>query len=258
MCTTTDLPAAAAAAKAKKRGNSGSPSSTPSTLLTPLSIKQRNGDYQDASDGALFHNHDSSTASAARARVVHQRRPSVVQSDFGMDDDGGGRGDDDDSYSSNISAHNINNFCAHMVLLPAVCQGDQLDIFMACRHPLEMLGMQHAAEEEYEGGDALTYSTADPSSNSQSCSNNNNTNNRVSGYHAIPTNCEYCGSPDIAECHPGCQRPPSFFPNQRPPFCPRGGDDWDVRDCAISREEIGGDCEHDKKGAYARADKPPY
>jgi hypothetical protein len=47
----------------------------------------------------------------------------------------------------------------------------------------------------------------------------------------LPHHCEYCGSPSTAECGSNaatadctisrrcCQRPPSYFPKQRPPFC---------------------------------------
>jgi hypothetical protein len=228
MCAATDLPVTSP----KPKEDSTSPtSSPPSSFLTPISVKQLDTNT-DASDGALFH-HDTSTSSAR----VRQRRPSVVQSDLGLEEEG------EDNYS-NGSDHSVHNsFCAQMVLFPAaVCQGDQLDIFMACRHPLEMLGMGPAE------GDVVV---VDIDSNHH-LQNDGSTNhaNRVSGYHAIPTDCEYCGSPDIAHCPPDCQRPQSFFPKQRPPFCPRGGPEWDVRDFAVMTEKHG-----NNEMAYARADK---
>jgi hypothetical protein len=111
-----------------------------------------------------------------------------------------------------------------MILLPTICQGDQLDIFMACRHPLDLLGM--ASPQDDSGGDVSEYHA---SSNSGS--------HRVSGYHAIPTSCEYCDSPDITKCPDDCQRPRSFFPKKRPPFCPKGGSEWGTMDFFIDTED---------------------
>jgi hypothetical protein len=37
----------------------------------------------------------------------------------------------------------------------------------------------------------------------------------------VPQHCEYCGAESSKDCSPQtCQRPSSFFPKQRPPFCP--------------------------------------
>ena len=38
----------------------------------------------------------------------------------------------------------------------------------------------------------------------------------------LPNYCEYCGSPSIQKCNefdPQCQRPATFFPKAKPPFC---------------------------------------
>jgi hypothetical protein len=262
MCATTDLPPTGVSTTAGAPKADGVLSLPPptqrSSFLTPISIKHHSNTA--ASEGALLY-HDSSTASlGAHVPHPHQRRPSVVQSDFGVEDD--------IDHCSNGSDHAANqNFCAQIVLLPsALCQGDQLDIFMACRHPLEILGMHsHAAEGEV---DVITHQL--PHANQHIRRNNKNddhescpSSNRVSGYHAIPINCEYCGSPDISNCHPGCQRPQSFFPKRRPPFSPKGdGSIWDEKDYYMvlvnNNNCIGHDVrgyKNKKNGAYARADK---
>ncbi|KAG7352574.1 hypothetical protein IV203_008622 [Nitzschia inconspicua] len=247
MCATTDLPVKAATADKAKTDDGASPASppSPSSYLTPISIKQRIDNNLDASDGALFHR-DSSSNSSARVRL-HQRRPSVVQSDYEGNDE------DDDDGSHDSDGFGQNDFCSQMVLFPAaVCQGDQLDIFMACRHPLEMLGMQ-PTEEETVALSEHAHTTVTSTDRTESSTNaNTNHGNKVSGYHAIPTDCEYCGSPDIANCHTDCQRPHSFFPRQRPPFCPRGTAEWDEQDFAIREQNH---TDQLQNGAYARADK---
>ena len=106
------------------------------------------------------------------------------------------------------------NFCAEMIMLPdSVCQGttdfaEQMDIFMRCQHPLDILSMF----QEDKGGADVNNSFADVDGGAEV--------HRVSGYHAIPRACEYCGSQNIDLCRddPDCERPPSYFPRERPPF----------------------------------------
>jgi hypothetical protein len=221
MCATTDHPA-----EDSTRGET-TPSSTLVNPLssqfssqTRLSIKQQNDDVPAAAaEGSA--NQQDSTTSSSRARIrSHNRYPSLVQSDDGL---GHGNGDDCSHVSSETEP--VGSFCAQIVL-PAVCQGagDQLDIFMACRHPLDLLGISgnpHDDDEQNHGvnGDGDHTVAAD---------------HQVSGYHAIPTTCEYCGSNDIGNCPDECQRPKSFFPKQRPPFCSKGGLEWDEMDFAVS------------------------
>eukprot|EP00536_Pseudo-nitzschia_multiseries_P001562 jgi/Psemu1/3524/gm1.3524_g len=132
------------------------------------------------------------------------------------------------------------SFCAEMILLPVsgVCQGstadfaEQMDIFMRCQHPLDILGMFH------EDGDGSAAGVGSIHEDDCDCddNNNHNTNNdepvvqRYSGYYAIPRTCEYCGSPDIDLCHKNeyasCERPASFFPRETPPFCTKGRSRW--------------------------------
>ena len=113
------------------------------------------------------------------------------------------------------------NFCADMIMLPAgVCQGstefaEQMDIFMRCQHPLDILSIFH----EEGGGNGI---------NENSFSNDIGEDanvHRPVGYYAIPKSCEYCGSPDIDLCRdsPECERPKTFFPREIPPFCSNGG-----------------------------------
>ncbi|KAL3905961.1 MAG: hypothetical protein SGILL_009467, partial [Bacillariaceae sp.] len=142
-------------------------------------------------------------------------------SDDGLEEDGWG--EDAGSENGTIEAAPT-NFCAQMIMLPGVCQGagDQLDIFMACRHPLDLLGM--ASPED-----------GDPSDYHASTNSGSGAHHRVSGYHAIPMSCEYCQSPDITKCGDDCERPKSFFSTKRPPFCPKGGPEWDDNDFAIGK-----------------------
>jgi hypothetical protein len=173
----------------------------------------------------------SSSSRRTESNNRHKRRPSVVQSDDGMDEGCHPANvtktttdkDDDSNRSVNSVSKDNNIFCMELVL-PSVCQGganfaENLDIFMTCRHPLDLLGMFHEEEDQ------------DFSRQAEVAENDVV---RVSGYYAIPTTCEYCGSPRLEDCDPGrCQRPASFFPKQRPPFCKRGGKEWDSKDCAV-------------------------
>mmetsp|Transcript_18992 Transcript_18992/g.39014 ORF Transcript_18992/g.39014 Transcript_18992/m.39014 type:complete len:174 (+) Transcript_18992:129-650(+) len=138
----------------------------------------------------------------------------------------------------------LNNFCAEMITLPAgVCQGstdfaEQMDIFMRCQHPLDILGMFNDEEVEGGGGDNIikTSYSGDANGDAQA--------HRVSGYHAIPRSCEYCGSPDVNICvnDSKCERPRSFFPRERPPFCPKGGSKlWDKGKNCLGVASNGGD-----------------
>lgn len=115
------------------------------------------------------------------------------------------------------------NFCAEMIMLPeAVCKGstdfaEQMDIFMRCQHPLDILAM--FSEDEVEGGvvgDSISQSDGDAQVH------------RVSGYHAIPRSCEYCGSHNIDLCRGDtkCERPRSYFLRETPPFSSKGTLKW--------------------------------
>jgi hypothetical protein len=145
--------------------------------------------------------------------------------------------DDDSNHSVNSASKDNNIFCMELVL-PCVCQGganfaENLDIFMACRHPLDLLGMFHEGEDQHF-----------------SCHAEEGKNDvvRVSGYYAIPTTCEYCGSPRLEDCDPDrCQRPASFFPKQRPPFCKGGGKEWDSKDSAVMIPSSSSDGDDNKK-----------
>lgn len=97
---------------------------------------------------------------------------------------------------------------------------DGVDIFTACRHPLDnLLGIFHDDDDEEEDAKNVDDDVVQ----------------HVSGYYAIPTTCEYCGSPRLEDCDPKrCQRPRSYFPTMRPPFCKKGkGHEWDDMDFAI-------------------------
>lgn len=110
------------------------------------------------------------------------------------------------------------NFCAE--LLPGgVCQ--EMDIFMRCQHPLDILAMFHEDEVAGMNGDSINHSYAGDMAGETEV-------HRVSGYHAIPRSCEYCGSKDIELCreNPECQLPKTFFPRERPPFCSKGKSKW--------------------------------
>jgi hypothetical protein len=227
MCATTDLPKQQQAANLGGGNNDDEqeqqqqqhpttatppqkedPSSR-SSFLTPISINSRM-DFTDDGD-------DVSNSSTTRVRLQRQRRPSLVLSDDGMETE--------QPEQQHPTDHHHVNFCAQMILLPAVCQGagDQLDIFMACRHPLDLLGMSFPQDGE-DGND-----------NDISQHDNNSCDDvpRLSGYHAIPTECEYCGSSHIDQCPEDCERPRTFFPKQRPPFRPKDTAEWDANDNAI-------------------------
>ena len=115
------------------------------------------------------------------------------------------------------------NFCAEMIMLPeAVCKGstefaEQMDIFMRCQHPLDILAM--FSEDDVEGGVV---------GGSISQSDGEVQVHRVSGYHAIPRSCEYCGSHNIDLCREDtkCERPRSYFPKEIPPFRSKGTLKW--------------------------------
>ena len=137
-----------------------------------------------------------------------------------------------------------NNFCAEMIMLPVgVCQGstdfaEQMDIFMRCQHPLDILAMFHDDEvESGVKGDIINHSfTGDTDGDAQV--------HRVSGYHAIPRSCEYCGSHNIDLCRDGtkCERPKSYFPRETPPFCSKGGLKWkEENNVGIASNERGDD-----------------
>jgi len=111
-----------------------------------------------------------------------------------------------------------NNICPQMIMLPAVCQGssnlaEQMEVFMACRHPLDLLGMFHEDEVDSGSGEKINVNACMDEGDSLV--------KRVSGYYTIPRSCEYCGSHSIDLCHENakCERPRSFFPRERPPFC---------------------------------------
>jgi hypothetical protein len=202
------------------------PSSSRSSYLTPISISSRMDFHEEEED--------ISTSSSTKMRLQQrQRQPSLVESDFGNNGDDH---DEDESQRSNSSSsskiHSTHvpdtHFCGH-ILFPNVCQGaDQLDIFMACRHPLDLLSMFH---EEDGNGPSQHEVIGGGDHTSNNCDSENDVH-RVCGYYAIPTSCEYCGSPHIDQCTANCQRPRSFFPRQRPPFCPKDESEWDTNDFA--------------------------
>ncbi len=113
------------------------------------------------------------------------------------------------------------NFCAEMIMLPeAVCQGttdfaEHMDIFMRCQHPLDILSM---FQDDKGAGVNNSFEDVDGGTEVH----------RVSGYHAIPRACEYCGSHNIDLCRddPDCERPQTYFPRERPPFFSKGGCKW--------------------------------
>jgi hypothetical protein len=222
----------------------------------------------DDENGEHKNDTSRSSASSSRARLAaaaatrHERRPSLVQSDDGFERAAHGSataplrrgGDGDDLGDGNSVSKEHNSFCVQLVL-PAVCQGganfaENMDIFMACRHPLDnLLGMFHEGEEQpphhHPGRHHLAHGLAHDGGRA---GDSDAAVVRVSGYHAIPTACEYCGSSRLEDCDPSrCQRPASFFPKLRPPFCKRGGADWDVRDFAIGFD---GDDDHDDEWNY--------
>mmetsp|Transcript_2322 Transcript_2322/g.4295 ORF Transcript_2322/g.4295 Transcript_2322/m.4295 type:complete len:318 (-) Transcript_2322:375-1328(-) len=52
----------------------------------------------------------------------------------------------------------------------------------------------------------------------------------------VPLHCEYCGSLSTSMCSPEkCQRPRTFFPKKRPPFCAHDPKQWDTDDCFIGQ-----------------------
>jgi hypothetical protein len=117
------------------------------------------------------------------------------------------------------------NFCAEMIMLPiGVCQGstefaEQMDIFMRCQHPLDILAMFHEDEVERASVENFNHSYSGDGGGEV---------HRVSGYHAIPRKCEYCGAHDVDLCKddPKCERPKTFFPREKPPFYSKGGSKW--------------------------------
>lgn len=116
-------------------------------------------------------------------------------------------------------------FCAGIMLLPdSVCQGstgfaEQMDVFMRCQHPMDLLTV---FQEDGKGnGESMGHlNSGDESAEPQV--------HRVSGYHALPQSCEYCGSPNIDLCkdNSDCTRPKSYFPRGKPPFYSKGGLKW--------------------------------
>mmetsp|Transcript_6307 Transcript_6307/g.15633 ORF Transcript_6307/g.15633 Transcript_6307/m.15633 type:complete len:258 (+) Transcript_6307:55-828(+) len=117
------------------------------------------------------------------------------------------------------------NFCADMIMLPVgVCQGstefaEQMDIFMRCQHPLDILSIFHE-----EGTESGTTGTGYDLPLSDDAGEDANVHRPI-GYHAIPRSCEYCGSPNIDLCRDSleCERPKTYFPRETPPFCSKGG-----------------------------------
>ncbi len=125
---------------------------------------------------------------------------------------------------SQVGAKN-SNFCAEMMMQPGgFCQGttdfaEQMDIFMRCQHPLDILSIFQEDGKGAAGVDAVNNSI-DVDGGAQPV--------RASGYHAIARKCEYCGSQNIDLCRedPDCERPKTYFPRERPPFCSKGGSKW--------------------------------
>lgn len=125
---------------------------------------------------------------------------------------------------SQVGAKNT-NFCAEMMMQPGgFCQGttdfaEQMDIFMRCQHPLDILSIFQEDGKGATGVDAVNNSI-DVDGGAQPV--------RASGYHAIARKCEYCGSQNIDLCRedPDCERPKTYFPRERPPFCSKGGSKW--------------------------------
>jgi hypothetical protein len=173
-----------------------------------------------------------SVSSASRARRA--RLPSLVLSDDGNDDDNY----DQQYYNSHYhqdDGKNTGSFCAEML----VCQGgtpfgEQLDIFTACRHPLDLLGMFQDDEGSISHQPHNHGTDAEDGTNGMQSSPN-----QVSGYHAIPRTCEYCGSNNIDHCKEDCKRPRSFFPTLRPPFCRKQGTKWDENDFLAVQTDTG-------------------
>mmetsp|Transcript_9621 Transcript_9621/g.23324 ORF Transcript_9621/g.23324 Transcript_9621/m.23324 type:complete len:299 (-) Transcript_9621:452-1348(-) len=135
--------------------------------------------------------------------------------------------------SSQVNKIEGRSFCAEMIMLPVgVCQSssdfaEQMDIFMRCQHPLDLLCMFHEDDDRGDGdGDGVSMNA----SNRAHCGEEYGDApvHRVSGYYAIPRSCEYCGSPDIDLCHENskCERPKSFFLREKPPFCLKGRSRW--------------------------------
>jgi hypothetical protein len=157
--------------------------------------------------------------------------------------EGGNKNNNNNNIDIDIDIDTSSTFCAEMIMLPSVCEGssnfaEQMDTFMTCRHPLDLLGtMFH--EDENDDDACVDNNNNNNNEGGGSDEHNNNDNNQVrtSGYHAIPRNCEYCGSNNIDLCHTNvtennnnnnnnnnttkkCERPRSFFSRERPPFHP--------------------------------------
>ena len=110
-----------------------------------------------------------------------------------------------------------NAFCSG-ILPESVCQGstlfsEQMDVFMRCQHPMDLLTI---FQEDGKGSNGESADYSEPEVH------------QVSGYHALPRTCEYCGSPNIDLCKDNaeCTRPKSYFPRSKPPFYSKGGLKW--------------------------------
>mmetsp|Transcript_15153 Transcript_15153/g.17025 ORF Transcript_15153/g.17025 Transcript_15153/m.17025 type:complete len:237 (-) Transcript_15153:145-855(-) len=137
------------------------------------------------------------------------------------------------SSGDNSNSTTTSNFCAEMIMFPAVCQrssnfAEHMDIFMACRHPLDLLGTMFHEDDEIVGSNTAASAYVIEGGGGDHAENNNH--HQVSGYHAIPRTCEYCGR-NIDSCHENtkCERPKSFFPKEKPPFySPSDGSKWSI------------------------------
>ena len=159
------------------------------------------------------------------SKFDHQNSSFLANSDRAFSENGSISEGKETSDSDNVEVSN-KPFCGGMTILPAgVCEGstdfaEQMDIFMRCQHPLDILAIFN---EDGRGGSSETINpsfSADTDGDSQV--------NRVSGYHALPRACEYCGSPNIDLCRdsPDCERPKSYFLREKPPFYAKGGLKW--------------------------------
>ena len=195
---------------------------------TSIAFSENNDDIHldsnntDGSDNNNNSNNNTKTAAAAAATI-------------GIEEG--------NSNNNNIDVDTSSSFCAEMIMLPSVCEGssnfaEQMDTFMTCRHPLDLLGtIFHEGDENDDNTCADNHNNHNEGGGGAEEHNNDNNNSvRTSGYHAIPRNCEYCGSNNVDSCHiennisnnnnttKKCERPRSFFPREKPPFYPHDDD----------------------------------
>mmetsp|Transcript_19988 Transcript_19988/g.43475 ORF Transcript_19988/g.43475 Transcript_19988/m.43475 type:complete len:268 (-) Transcript_19988:137-940(-) len=209
--------------------------SSPSPLSSYTSILE----VEDECNGMKDPNHDSSSSF-------------IVNNNAALDSGGVSKttmdGNIDGGKSSQVNIE-IKTFCDGMITLPVgVCQGstdfaEQMDIFMRCQHPLDILSMFHDDKGKVGvDGDSINVSYQ---AHCDGAGEGDAPVNRACGYYAIPRSCEYCGSPDVSLCKKNskCERPESFFPRETPPFCLKGRSKWhgmeeNVRIESSSKKEV--------------------